>query len=98
MDTRSKEEVTRDVEQTRLATKRALKNAGEVWSGRNAIASAWRSTKSTYLRTQDKIADTAYVANKQVHQNVYTALGAALGIGAILGYFLTKKPSRKRKN
>jgi hypothetical protein len=64
MDTdRSLKEVRQDVENTRADAKRALRNVGEVWSGRNAVASAWRSTKQTYWRTQDKVADTVYGAD-----------------------------------
>jgi ElaB/YqjD/DUF883 family membrane-anchored ribosome-binding protein len=94
---RSREEVVRDVEQTRAEAKRAFRNAGEVWSGRNAVASAWRSTKRTYWRTHDKIADTAYAADTTVRENVYPSVGVALSIGAVLGYFLTSKPTKKRK-
>jgi ElaB/YqjD/DUF883 family membrane-anchored ribosome-binding protein len=98
MDTdRSLKEVKQDVENTRADAKRALRNVGEVWSGRNAVASAWRSTKQTYWRTQDKVADTVYGADKSVRENVYMSAGIALGVGAILGYFLTNKSRKKKK-
>lgn len=97
METRTREEITREVEQTRQAAKRAIKNAGEIWTGRNAIASAWRSTKKTYLRTHDKVADTAYVADKTVRENVYVSAGIVLGIGAILGYFFANKLGKSER-
>jgi len=95
MATRSKEDIARDVELTRLAAKRAFKNAVDIWSGKNAVASAWRSTRRAYLRTQDKIADTVYAADTVVQENIYVSAGIAAGLGTILGYFLTSKP-RKR--
>ena len=99
MEDRSKEEVARDVEQTRAEAKRAVRNAGEVWSGQNAVASAWRSTKGTYFRAHDKVLDGAYAVDDTVHENIYAAIGIALGLGALVGYFATSKPlRRKRKN
>jgi ElaB/YqjD/DUF883 family membrane-anchored ribosome-binding protein len=94
---RSRQEVARDVESTRNEARRALRNAGEVWSGRNAIASAWRSTKRKYYTAQDKISESAYVADNTVRENVYPSVGIALGVGAILGYFLTRKPQPRHK-
>ena len=96
MENRSKEEVARDVEQTRAEAKRAFKNAGQVWSGENAIASAWRSTKGTYFKAHDKVVDSAYAADDLVRENVYATLGISLIVGAALGYFLTNKPQSKK--
>lgn len=93
---KSLEEARLDVEQTRAEAKRAWRNASEVWSGRNAVASAWRSTKQTYWRTQDKVADKIYEADQTVRNNVYASVGIALGMGALLGYLLTGRPREKR--
>jgi ElaB/YqjD/DUF883 family membrane-anchored ribosome-binding protein len=97
METRSKEEVAREVEQTRAEAKRATKNATEVWSGRNSVASAWRTTKDKYYDVHDKVADTAHATDEAIRDNLYAALGIALGIGAIVGYFATNKPARSKK-
>jgi len=94
---KSKEEVARDVEQTRNEAKRALRTAGEIWSGKNAVASAWRSTKGSYFRVQDQILDKAYATDEMVRENVYATLGISLAAGAILGYFLTSKPQSRKK-
>jgi ElaB/YqjD/DUF883 family membrane-anchored ribosome-binding protein len=98
MHTKTTEEAARDVEQTRTEARRALKNVGEVWSGRNAVASAWRTTKGGYLRTQDKVVNKVAVADDTIRTNVYASVGIALGLGGILGFFLTKKPRRKSRN
>jgi ElaB/YqjD/DUF883 family membrane-anchored ribosome-binding protein len=94
---RTREEVARDVEQTRAEAKRVFKNAGEVWTGRNAIASAWRSTKGKYFQVHDKVSNAAQTTDETVRENVYAAVGIALGIGAALGYLLTSKPRKNRK-
>lgn len=96
---RSKDEITRDVENTRSQARRAVENVGDVWSGQNAIASVWRSTKDTYFRAQDKVLDTRDAVHDRITGNVYSSIGIALGVGAIIGYFVTNKPrKRKRKN
>jgi ElaB/YqjD/DUF883 family membrane-anchored ribosome-binding protein len=95
---KSKEEVARDVEQTRSEAKRALRNVGEVWSGKNAVASAWRSTKGTYFRAQDKVLDAAETTDDTIRSHVYASIGIALGVGAIVGFFVTNKPSKKKRN
>jgi ElaB/YqjD/DUF883 family membrane-anchored ribosome-binding protein len=94
---RSRQEVARDVELTRQEAKRAFRNAGDVWSGKNAIAAAWRSTRRKYYNAQDKIADTVYTTDNTVRQNLYSSIGIALGIGAVFGYFLTRRPQSRRK-
>lgn len=91
------EEVARDVEQTRSEAKRALRNAGEVWSGRNAIASAWRSTKRSYFRAHDKVADAASATDNTVREKIYASVGIAVGVGAAIGYLLTSRPRSRRK-
>ncbi len=92
------EEAARDAEQTRSEARRALRNAGDVWSGQNAVASAWRSTKGGYFRAQDKVIETAAVADDAIRTNIYASVGIALGVGAIIGFFVTKKPRHKKRN
>lgn len=98
MEYKSKEEIARDVEQTRLQAKRVLKEAGEVWSGKNAVASAWRSTKGGYFRAQDKVAQTAETTDEAIRTNIYTSLGVALGVGMILGLLTRNKSHKARRN
>ena len=97
METRSKEEVMHDVEQTRADAELALKNAGEVWSGNNAVASAWRAAKGTYFNAQEKIADTAQMTDEVIRRNLYISLGIAGGVGAIIGFFAKRNPKYRRK-
>ncbi|MEO5802897.1 MAG: hypothetical protein ABIR24_05155 [Verrucomicrobiota bacterium] len=94
---KSSEEVARDVEQTRNDAKQALRIAGKVWSGENAVGSAWRSTKGTYFRVQDKVLDKAYAADEAVRENIYATLGITLVVGTVLGFFLTNKPQSRKK-
>ncbi|MEO6184276.1 MAG: hypothetical protein ABIP71_14450 [Verrucomicrobiota bacterium] len=94
MESKSKKETTRDVEQTRAEAKRAFREAGDVWSGKNAVASAWRSTKGTYLRAQDKVVESVEATDDVIRSNLYSSIGIALGVGAIIGFFCTNKPTR----
>ena len=95
---RSKEEVARDVEETTAEVQHALREAGEVWSGKNAVASVWRSTKGSYFRAQDKVIDAARVTDDQIRSNIYSSIGIAFAVGTIVGFFATRKPQRKTKN
>ncbi len=94
---KSKEEITRDVEKTRSQAKRAVEDVEEVWSGKNAIASAWRSTKDTCFRAQDKVIGTKEAIDERITGNIYSSIGIAFGVGAMVGYFVTSKPKRSRK-
>lgn len=98
---KSKEEITRDVEKTRSQAKRAVEEVEEVWSGKNAIASAWRSTKDTCFRAQDKVIETKEAIDERITGNIYSSIGIAFGVGAMAGYIVTRraraKPKRSRK-
>jgi ElaB/YqjD/DUF883 family membrane-anchored ribosome-binding protein len=96
METKSKQQVARDVERTRAEAKLALQNAGEVWSGRNAIASAWRSIKGKVHRTQDRIADSAHATDETIRTHIYSTLGIAAGVGALIGFLASGRSSRKK--
>ncbi len=98
METKSKHEVARDVEVTRAEAQRALRNASEVWSGKNVVASAWRSTKGKYRRTQDRIADSAHASDEALRTHIYSSIGVAVGIGALMGFLFAGKSSRKKRN
>lgn len=94
----SKDEVKRDADWTREEAQRALQNVGEVWTGKNAVASAWRSTKGTLYRAQDRVLETAHATDETIRSNIYSSLGIAVGLGALIGFFVTRKPSIKRRN
>lgn len=92
---KSKEEIARDVEETRAAAQRAFREAGEVWSGKNAVASAWRSTKGTYFRAQDKVLGAARASDDQIRSHIYSAVGIAFAVGVIAGFFAIRKRKEK---
>lgn len=91
---RTKKEVAREVEQTRSEAKRVFRNAGEIWSGRNAMASAWRSTKSKYHQVHDNVSARVHATNDLIRENIYASVCVAVGVGAILGFL---SASRKKK-
>lgn len=95
---KSKEDVLRDVEEKRLVAEEALKNAGEIWSGKNAVADVWRSTKSRYLQAQDKVVVAAQTTDQTIRANIYTSLGLAVGLGVIAGYLATRAPRRRKRS
>ncbi len=97
MEPKSKEEIARDVEQTRLQAKHALQNAGEVWTGKNAVASAWRSTKGSYFRAHDKVLETVENTDETIRTNLYSTLGIATGFGALLGFLKAGKSRKSAK-
>ncbi len=99
MEFKSKEEATRAVEQTRAEARRAFREAGEVWSGKNAVASMWRSTKGTYFRAQDKMLASAQATDNLIQSKIYSSLGVALGLGVLIGFISTgKSKTRKRRD
>ena len=98
MEKKSKEEVLREVEATRANAKFALKDAGEVWSGRNAVAHTWRSTKDKYHRAQEQISESAHAADDTIRHNIYSTLGIAAAIGALAGFLFTGKSKRKKSD
>jgi ElaB/YqjD/DUF883 family membrane-anchored ribosome-binding protein len=53
------------------------------------------SAEETAGRVRDQAVDYAKTADKAVREHPYKALGIALGVGAILGYLLSRRGSRK---
>jgi len=69
--------------------------AGEkVSEARKRLAAALESGKELYGRVRDKAVEGAKVADKAVHEHPYEAIGAAFGIGALVGYLLARRRSR----
>jgi len=69
--------------------------AGEkVSDARKRLAAALDSGKEICGRVRDKAIQGAKVADEAVHEHPYQAIGIAFGVGAILGYLLSRRCSR----
>ena len=61
---------------------------------RQRVVETVTSAKETAGRVRDQAVDYAKAADQAVHEHPYKALGFALGIGAILGYLVSRRGSR----
>jgi len=88
---RSKEEIARDIEETREDVKDALYDAKDAWVGHNPAVVAWKATKSSVNSAKRKVVAKAQATDIAVQCNIYRSLGIAVGVGAVLGFLLTKR-------
>jgi ElaB/YqjD/DUF883 family membrane-anchored ribosome-binding protein len=95
---RSKEDITRDIEETRDGVKEALHGAKDAWVGHNPAVVAWKATKSSVSNAKQKVVAKTQAANVAVQCNIYRSLGIALGVGAVLGVLLAGRRKRKLRN
>ena len=71
--------------------------AGEkVADARQRLAAALDSAKDMAGRVRDKALESARLADQTVRENPYQAIAIAAGVGAILGYLLSRRGSRDR--
>jgi len=69
--------------------------AGEkVGEARKRLAAALESGKKILVRVKDKAVEGAKATDEAVHEHPYQAIGIALGVGAIIGYFVARRCSR----
>ena len=69
--------------------------AGEkVSEARKRLAAALESGKEIYGRVRDKAVEGAKAADQTVRENPYQAIAIALGVGAVLGYLVSRRCSR----
>ena len=69
--------------------------AGEkVSEARKRLAAALESGKELYGRVRDKTVEGAKAADEAVREHPYQAIGIAFGVGALLGYLLSRRCSR----
>ena len=61
---------------------------------RQRVVETVDSAKQTAGRVRDQAIAQAKAADKAVHEHPYKALGIALGVGAILGYLVSRRGSR----
>jgi ElaB/YqjD/DUF883 family membrane-anchored ribosome-binding protein len=66
----------------------------KVVDARKRVADALESAKEIAGRVRDQAVDYAKAADKAVREHPYKALGIALGVGAILGYLVSRRGSR----
>src|ERR1019366_2005 len=69
----------------------ATQKLGEV---RQRVVETVESAEETARRVRDQAVDYAKTADKAVREHPYKAVGIALGVGAILGYLMSRRGSR----
>ncbi len=70
--------------------------AGEkVGEARKRLAAALESSKEIYGRVRDKAVEGAKAADQTVRENPYQAIAIALGVGALIGFLLARRCSRR---
>ena len=69
----------------------AAQKLGDV---RQRVVETVESAKENAGRVRDQAVDYAKAADKAVREHPYKALGIALGVGAILGYLMSRRGSR----
>ena len=69
--------------------------AGEkVAEARKRLGAALDNGKELYGRVRDKAVEGARAADQTVRENPYQAMGIAFGVGALIGYVLSRRSSR----
>ena len=69
--------------------------AGEkVGEARKRLAAALERGKEIYGRVKEKAVEGAKVADAAVHEHPYQAIGIAFGVGAIVGFLVSRRGSR----
>jgi ElaB/YqjD/DUF883 family membrane-anchored ribosome-binding protein len=66
----------------------------KVAEARKRLASALESGRKILGRVKDKAADGVKATDEAVHEHPYSAMGIALGVGAIIGYLVAHRCSR----
>ena len=70
--------------------------AGEkVGEARKRLAAALESGKEIDGRVREKAVEGAKVADQTVRENPYQAIAIAVGVGAVLGFLVARRCSRK---
>jgi ElaB/YqjD/DUF883 family membrane-anchored ribosome-binding protein len=65
-----------------------------VVEARNRLKSALAAAGETYEKVKAKAVQGAQATDKAIRENPYQAIGIAFGVGAVLGYLLSRRSSR----
>jgi ElaB/YqjD/DUF883 family membrane-anchored ribosome-binding protein len=63
----------------------------KVVQARSRLTAALAAAKDTCVTLQKKTVESAKVADKAIRENPYQAMGVAFGIGAIVGFLLSRR-------
>lgn len=64
---------------------------GNVVAARKKLAAALESGEETWGKVQDFAVESAKSADKTIRTHPYQSIGIAFGIGAVLGYLLSRR-------
>jgi ElaB/YqjD/DUF883 family membrane-anchored ribosome-binding protein len=68
--------------------------AERVSAARNRLAAALERSKEIYGRVREKAAEGARATEQAVREHPYQAMAIAFGVGALLGYLVSRRCSR----
>ena len=68
--------------------------AERVSAARNRLAAALERSKEIYGRVREKAAERARATDQAVREHPYQTMALALGVGALLGYLVSRRYSR----
>jgi len=63
----------------------------KVVQARNRLVAVMDSARETCLAAQKKTVETAKAADKAIRANPYQAIGIAFGVGALVGFLLSRR-------
>jgi ElaB/YqjD/DUF883 family membrane-anchored ribosome-binding protein len=66
----------------------------KVAEARHRLAAALESGKKIYGQVKDKVVEGAKATDCAVHKHPYTAIGIAVGVGALVGFLLARRCTR----
>jgi ElaB/YqjD/DUF883 family membrane-anchored ribosome-binding protein len=97
---RQKQEISNDLgtlaEDARALMAATADVAGDkVSEARQRLAAALENGKEIYGRVKDKAVEGVKATDKVVRENPYQAIGIAIGVGALVGYLVGRRCSRK---
>jgi len=64
---------------------------GAVVEARNRLQSALEATSATYAKVKARAVEGAKATDKAIRQNPYQALGIAFGLGALVGFLMSRR-------
>ena len=70
---------------------------GKVTEARKRLMAALENSKELCGRVRDKAVEGAKVADDVIREHPYQAIGVALGVGAVLGYLITRRTGCKHE-